>query len=109
MSDIVWGEMHCTEGMFAVQELTPEGEIFSTLYTCDGIPDWAKLPPELGGEVVKVLGDTMRKCPNNPCRHTSVIHLLLKAEQSEKYVKILCVAKCPDHGWQFYERVHEDE
>lgn len=109
MSNIVWGEMRCTEGTFAVQDLTPEGEIFSTLYTCNGIPDYAKLPKVLGGEVVKVLADTMKRCPNDPCRHANVVHLLLKAEQTETETKILCVAKCAEHGWQFYERVHVEE
>jgi hypothetical protein len=109
MSEILWGEMHCSEGSFTIQELTPEGEIFSTLYTCNGIPDYAKLPKDLGGETVKILADTLKKCPNNLCQHNTVVHFLLKATQTETETKILCVARCPDHGWQFYERVHLEE
>lgn len=109
MSDIVWGNMHCAEECFTVQELTPAGEIFSILYSFYSTPDWARLPPELGGEIVQVQANTWKPCPSKYCRHQSVLHLLLKSEQTDSETSTLCVAKCPDHGWQFYQQVYLDE
>jgi hypothetical protein len=54
----------------------------------DGVPDWVRLPPELGGQQVRVTHARMHTCPRG--NHT-VRHLKLDHDN-------LGVAECQAHG-----------
>lgn len=61
----------------------------------DGVPDWVRLPPELGGARVKVLGAHEAPCPM--CgKGPDVRHLELPDG--------LGVAECVRHGFAWYRR-----
>lgn len=58
------------------------------------IPDWVRLPDQLGGERRPVTGSTMAPCPI--CQnHTEVQHLQVQGG--------LGVAECSEHGFVWYK------
>jgi len=67
----------------------------SMLLLDDGLPEWVRLPAELGGTQAKVLGAHAAPCPmcgTGP----NVRHLELPDS--------LGVAECPRHGFAWYRR-----
>ncbi len=52
-----------------------------------GVPDWVRLPSDLGGQRARVLAASVRPCPRGP---HDVRHLKLDGDIS--------VAECEDHG-----------
>jgi hypothetical protein len=66
----------------------------SMLMVGDVIPDWVRLPAELGGERVRVEGAKTAPCPM--CRnHVEVRHLRVTGN--------LGVAECRQHGFVWYQ------
>lgn len=61
----------------------------------DGPPDWVRLPPELGGARVRVLGSHTAPCPmcegDAPVRHLELGNDLF-------------VAECAFHGFAWYRK-----
>lgn len=65
----------------------------SMMLVGDVTPDWVRLPPELGGARVRVLGVSASPCPM--CRnHVEVRHLRVEGN--------LGVAECGQHGFVWY-------
>ena len=58
------------------------------------IPDWVRLPPDLGGGQVAVVDSHMGLCPM--CKEAGVQHLKLESG--------LGVAECGQHGFVWYGR-----
>lgn len=61
----------------------------------DGVPDWVRLPAELGGGQVKVLGHHTAPCPMCKSQHP-VRHLRLKRGYG--------VAECGRCGFVWYQQ-----
>lgn len=61
----------------------------------DATPDWVRLPAELGGAQVRVLGAHAASCPL--CRNDQPVrHLRVEDE--------LGVAECREHGFVWYRK-----
>jgi len=61
-----------------------------------GVPDWVRLPPELGGHQAKVVEATIEPCPRGD---HDVRHLKLNNG--------ICVAECSAHGGFLWYRRKE--
>jgi len=60
-----------------------------------GAPDWVRLPPELGGDTLRVRGHFRGACPKcEACPDCA--HLVLDADYG--------VAECVAHGFLWYRR-----
>jgi hypothetical protein len=62
-----------------------------------GVPDWVRLPPDLGGQRVRVLAASVRECPRGP---HEVRHLKLDGDIS--------VAECEGHGGFLWYRTPQE-
>ena len=61
-------------------------------------PDWVRLPEDLGGARVRVVGDWVGDCPS--CFASGVTHLRLDAMTPEG--RSYCVAECMADGFLWY-------
>ncbi len=83
MNDIIWGSKTPDSDIIEIDENT-------IIYAM--IPDWVKLPPELGGYTVAVLSTFINHCPK--CSR-QVKHL----ELENNYF----VSECPEHKYLWYK------
>lgn len=63
----------------------------------DYVPDWVRLPPELGGSQQRVTGVAVERCP--------------RADHRVRHLKLdngVCVAECAAHGGFLWYRPRED-
>jgi hypothetical protein len=91
MSDTAWGERRVGETSVTVD--LPEGT--AVLLDVD-VPDWVRLPAELGGTSVRVLGATKVPCPCGSS-HFSKVYVLDEPTGIQ-------VAECRDRGFLWFRR-----
>ena len=72
----------------------------TTLLLSDDVPDWVRLPDELGGGRARVEKAALGPCPSCKSKHV-VRHLELEASFG--------VAECGAAGFLWYERKGRDE
>ena len=94
--DVLWTEPH-RPGDVALHAKGEPGVLLLDLGEPVDAPNWAKLPPELGGAEVRVLSATMDACPlcEGAEAHT-VRHLVLDGPGAVR------VAECQRRGFIFY-------
>lgn len=72
MSETVWFDAKPGE---EVQPARQHPEDPSALIISDGVPDWVRLPSELGGQKVRVLGVKVGPCPCGHPHNTNILTL----------------------------------
>lgn len=78
--------------------VSQDNEEGKTLLFGDAPPDWVRMPPELGGGRLRVLGEHVGPCPM--CNAESVRHL----ELDDRYG----VAECLADGFVWYRKREEE-
>ena len=72
MNNTVWGDRRPGETSMDVSDQLGDGpETVVTLHYT--LPDWVRVPPELGGHKVKVTGSCMIPCPCKGNHHSKVL------------------------------------
>ena len=106
LPDLVWEETSSDQEMFTAIR-NNNGE--HVLYFKDNyVPDFIFVPNDcpfpMSGRAVEVMNSARKKCPR--C-DKSVLHLLIGDASKGNQVTIYCVARCPDHLWQFYSQTFD--
>jgi len=89
MDDTLWLKIRPGERASDVSEQMGD----PALLVHDGIPDWVRLPPELGGQRVRVKGMETRTCPCG--RHVGRTFILDEPSGIQ-------VAECPSRGYLWF-------
>lgn len=84
----LWGEQRPGERAFQPAEET------NLLIVHNGVPDWVRLPAQLGGQPVRVTGGERRPCP---CGGTHQSLVLVLDEPTG-----ICVAECQVRGFLWF-------
>ena len=88
MSDTMW--FNRKPGDFASESTDDE---LPAILVGDQTPDWVRMPPELGGQQVRVTGTRQDPCP---CQGHNVKHYDL--------MNGISVAECPMRGFLWYRK-----
>lgn len=95
MSDTLWFDVKPGETVTDVTNQMGGGTEGHVLLVHQGCPDWVRLPPELGGQQVRVLRAEQGTCPCG--KH--VTRILVLDEPSG-----IKVAECPAVGYQWFRQ-----